>query len=277
MQMGFITKGDFEAALPVASTKNSDIFDRLYPYIETATTEVLDDVLGEAGRRILGDGQYERMTILTKNEVCYHAFLANFRSLDIVLTATGFGVVSTQDTAPASKMRTDALKSQLDIQAKRNFSSLLSELFRVEGWGQQSVRYRLVQTLFWHFDFLEKYAGKESPTVNDWRQAQPYILEADGLVRRHIGNGIADKLMDRLTSGNLTEKDVKVVTIIQQLIGLHIAGNKSGEKIYLHRLLNTLEADLDYYTEYRDSEAYKYNHFKGYENTKDSGMFIFQG
>jgi hypothetical protein len=41
--------------------------------------------------------------------------------------------------------------------------------------------------------------------------------------------------------------------------------------------MNHIEAHLDVFSAYRDSEAYQTNHFKGYENTKESGMFIFQG
>ena len=272
-----VTKNDFEAAIPVAATKNSEVFDMLSSYIENAAVFVENNILGSVGMNALSGETNGQLARLVKGEICFRAFLPNFRSLDVVLTSTGFGVVSTQDTAPASKMRTDALKSQLDIEAQRNYCNLLSELFKVSGWGNQSIRQQLVQTLFWHFDFLAQYAGKESPIINDWRLAQPYIMEADGFIRKHIGDALADELLEHLTANSLTAAEIKVVTIIQQLIGLHICGNKSAEKIYFHRLMNTLEGDIDTYPKYKDSEAYQYNHFKGYENTKDSGMFIFQG
>lgn len=272
-----VTKTDFEAAIPVASTKNSDVFDMLSSSIEMACRKVETSILGSVGIEEYSTEKNSILNALIIREVCFRAFLTNFRSLDVVLTSTGFGVVSTQDTAPASKMRTDALKSQLDIEAQRNFCSLLSELFKVTGWGNQSIRQQLVQTLFWNFDFLAQYAGKESPIINDWRLAQPYIMEADGFIRKHIGDALADELLGHLTTNTLTPAEMKVVTIIQQLIGLHISGNKSAEKIFFRRLMNTLEGDIDAYPKYKDSEAYQYNHFKGYENTKDSGMFIFQG
>ena len=272
-----ISKEDFEAAIPVAMTKNNDVYDMLLHFIRKATAEVSKDILGSVGIQAVGEGASERLVSLVKAVICLRAFLPNFRSLDVVLTATGFGVVSTQDTAPASKMRTDALKSQLDIEAKRSECDLLERLFGVAGWNAQPFRSRLVPTLFFHFDFLSKYAGKESPTVNDWRSAQPLILEADALIRKHIGEEQADAFLDKLTSNALTAADMKVVTIIQQLIGMHVCGDKSAEKIYFHRLINTLEGDLENFQAYRDSEAYRYNHFEDYENTKDSGMFLFNG
>lgn len=271
-----INKSDLEAAIPVAATKNNNILDMLSAYIDRAIVTVENEILGSVGMEAL-EGANEQLARLVKGEICFRAFLPNFRSLDVVLTSTGFGVVSTQDTAPASKMRTDALKSQLDVEAQRNLCTLLSELFKVEGWGKQPICSQLVPTLFWNFDFLSKYAGKESPIINDWRQAQPYIMESDGYIRNHIGDALADNLLEHLTTNSLTQPEMKVVTIIQQIMGLHICGNKSAEKIYYHRLMNTLEADIHDFPLYKDSEAYQYNHFKGYENTKDSGMFIFQG
>lgn len=271
-----IKKSDLEAAIPVAATKNNNILDMLSAYIDRAIVTVGNDILGSVGMQAM-EGTNEQLARLVKGEICFRAFLPNFRSLDVVLTSTGFGVVSTQDTAPASKMRTDALKSQLDIEAQRNLCALLSELFKVDGWGRQPIRLQLVPTLFWHFDFLSKYAGKESPIINDWRYAQPYIMEADGYIRKHIGDALVDNLLEHLTTDSLTQPEMNAVTIIQQLIGLHIWGNKSAEKMYYHRLINTLEANIDDFPLYKDSEAYQYNHFKGYENTKDSGMFIFQG
>lgn len=272
-----ITRDDFEAAIPVAKTKNNDVFDSLSAYIDRAAVAVENDILGDLGMKAYQEGTIKQLAGVVKGEVCFRAFLPVFRSLDVVLTATGFGVVSTQDTAPASKMRTDALKSQLDIEAQRNFSCLLSLLFKVEGWNDQPLRRELVPTLFYHFDYLARYAGVESPIINDWRKAQPYIMEADGLIRKHIGDAFANELLDHMTAGSLTVAEIKVVTIIRHLTGLHISGNKAAEKIYYHRLINTMEANIDDYPSYKDSDAYKLNHFKDYENTKDSGMFIFQG
>lgn len=272
-----ISKEDFEAAIPVASTKNSYILDMLQPYIELAAEEVERDIMGGVGMDAYEDGTNERLAKLAKGNVCFRAFLPHFRSLDVVLTATGFGVVSTQDTAPASKMRTDALKSQLDIEAERNRCALLIELFHIEGWNEQPIRQTLVPTLFWNFDLLGMYAGKESPIINDWRSAQPLIAEADGILRNHIGDALMDRLLNKLTSANIDKVEIKAVTMIQQIIGMHINGYKTAEKTYYKRLMNYIEKHIDSFLEYKDSDEYKYNHFKGYENTKDSGMFIFQG
>lgn len=272
-----ITRNDFEEAIPVATTKNNDVFEMIEPFFDTAKYEVSGNVLGEAGVNAVNAGQNVVLVRFVKQLVCLEAFLPNFRSLDLVLTATGFGVVSTQDLTPASKARVDALKGQLDIERKLAECRVIEQLFTVEGWAAQHQRKRCVPTLFYHFNYLSEYAGVESPAINDWRRVQPLIMEADGFLRKKIGNEQMDSLLTKFTSFSVAAEEITACNMILNIIGLHIAGNPRAEKVYYHSLMNHIEAHLDVFTAYRDSEAYQTNHFQGYENTKESGMFIFQG
>lgn len=273
----YISKEEFEAALPVAMTKNNDVYETLTMAIRRATEEVATEILGNVGVEAVETGEDGNLVCSAKALISFRAFLRNFRSLDLVLTATGFGVVSTQDTAPASKMRTDALKSQLDVEEKRMECALFGQLFKLEGWGAQSLRQSLVPTLFWQFDFLAKYAGVDSPTINDWRKAQPLIMEADGIIRRHIGNAYMEQLLTETATDAVSSENAKIILLIQQLIGLHVSGDKSAEKVMYRRLMNTLDDNIDDYPAYADSDEYKYNHFVDHENTKESTMFLFNG
>ena len=272
-----ITRSDFEAAIPVATTKNSDVFDMITPYIETAKYEVAERILGTVGVNAVNEAQNVLLVMFVKQLVCFCAFLPNFRSLDLVLTSTGFGVVSTQDLTPASKARVDALKSQLDIEQKQAECRVIQQLFAIEGWAEQRQRQRCVPTLFWHFGFLAEFAGIESPTMNDWRRVQPLIMEADGFLRSKISDAQMDSLLMKVSSGTVTAEEMTACTTILHFIGLHIAANPRAEKVYYTSLMNHIEAHLDTFTEYAKSETYKTNHYTGYENTKESGMFIFQG
>ena len=272
-----ITRNDFEGAIPVATTKNNEVFEMIETYIDTEKYEVAEKILGDAGVAAVNSGKKVMLVRFVKQLVCYNAFLPHFRSLDLVLTATGFGVVSTQDLSPASKARVDALKSQLDIERKRIECRVIEQLFSVEGWAAQRQRTLCVPTLFYHFDYLSEYAGVESPTINDWRRVQPLIMEADALLRTKIGNEQMDTLLMKVASGCTTAEEMTACMTILHVIGLHIAGNHRAEKVYCTSLMNHIEAHLDVFSSYRDSETYQTNHFKGYENSKESGVFIFQG
>jgi len=104
--------------------------------------------------------------------VC-EAFRNSVDSLNLVLTPNGFGIVSNDHVAPASKERTDNLKEQLRIQRDtaisqwlnamdaydwtacggwlrfhetlHNFESSLTDPVRFEDWEQEQGFYRLVE------------------------------------------------------------------------------------------------------------------------------------
>ena len=77
----------------------------------------------------------ERLRTLAIPLVCIDAFVRTCRSLDLVLTATGFGIVSTESTAPASKARVDALVEEMSLQELDLIDEMIQELMKVEGWG----------------------------------------------------------------------------------------------------------------------------------------------
>lgn len=272
-----ITRNDFEEAIPVATTKNDSVFDLVAPFIESGILHVADDVLGAAGVNAVSSGGGGQLVRLVKRLVCLDVFLPHFRSLDLVLTATGFGVVSTQDLTPASKARVDALKSQLDIEQKRAECRVLRELFLVDGWSSQVQRKRCVPNLFFDFSYLGSYAGVESPTMNDWRRVQPQVLEADGFLRSKLGDGQMEVFLGKLTSHGLCPVEEEACLRMLRFMGLHIGGHARSAKACFRSLMNYIESHLDVFTAYGDSDVWKTNHFKGYENTKESGMFLFQG
>lgn len=294
-----INREDFEQALPVATTKNNDVFEMVEMYIQDETYGIVSRILGSVGLKALEDAENKkRLLQLVKSIVCYRAFLSNIHSLDVVLTATGFGVVSTQDMAPASKTRVDALKAQLSMQLLLQENQLTELMFGVDGWSEQPLRFHLVMSLFWRFSHLEQYAGyvnivndkgrvvsyntpyntdRGALTVDDWINAQSLIMECDALIRERIGHRQVNELVSKMCSNSLSGAELRTVELIRRMIGQHIVGNKRGERNVYLQLMNEIEQNLGDFKFYAESQAYQSNHFKGYENTKESGMFFFQG
>ena len=270
-----ISRADFEAAVPAAKTKNDSVFLMLQSKFETAYVDLVQDMLGSVGEAAVLSADNGQLQLLAKAMVCQNAFIDSFRSLDVVLTATGFGVVSTQDLTPASKARVDALLAQCETEALRTRDRLLTCLFSVEGWGAQMQRRTSVPTLFYRFSFLSTLAGKPHPTAADWQQALPLAQEADAFVRLHIGDELMDLLLTQLTTASLSEKNQNAVGMVNRIVGFHIAGIKAAEKEHLRRLVDMLESDLESFPAYADSRAYQSRHHQGYENRKESSAFFF--
>ena len=272
-----ITKQDFEQAIPAAREPKGKIFEVMRAAINIELAGIENQILGDVGVQAVEAGSNTQLVQAVKRLACIRAFLSEMRGLDLVLTATGFGVVNTQDTAPASKMRVDALDGELRRQERLLLGTLLERLFRVSGWNQQPQRQWNVQTVFFTLNNLEMWAGINHPKPEDWDVNIPAILAADAFLRKHIGNAYMDELIANMTSYSLSEDDALIVIFCQQFIGAWIAQNhRLKEEIYM-RLINRLEADLSLYPTYADSEAYKLNHFKPYENHAEDSAFHFVG
>lgn len=272
-----ITKTDFEKAVPAAQEPSGSIFEVMEDAINNEVANIESQVLGDIGAQAVEEGTDTVLVQTVKRLACVRAFLNEMRGLDLVLTATGFGVVSTQDTAPASKMRVDALDGQLRRNERLLLGTLVTHLFSVTGWNQQPQRQWQVQTLFYAIQHLERFAGINHAKPEDWDTAVPTILAADAFLRKHLGNVYMDELITQLTGITLTPPNHAIVHLCLQYIGACIAQNvKLKEEVYM-RMINLMEADLSKYPKYDDSKAYRLNHFKPYENHEEDSAFHFVG
>ena len=123
-----ITKSEFEAILSVATSSHVEVYEKVEPHFTASYDECKADVLGDVGTSAAEGENNEKLTVVVKQWVAIHAFLAVFRQLDLVLTPTGFGVVSSNQMAPASKQRVDALIGHLRDSALRAHGELLFRL-----------------------------------------------------------------------------------------------------------------------------------------------------
>lgn len=275
-----ITKEDFESAVPAAREPKGQIFEVMIDSINAKVDEIGFYILGDPGTEVVENGTDNAADSLrhkVKRLACVSAFLEQMRGLDLVLTATGFGVVSTNDTAPASKMRVDSLEGELRKRELIIRSDIVAALFSVEGWSNTTQRLHNVETLFYYFNLLRLSAGITNPKPEDWDVNVPVMLEADSHLRKHIGNAYMDELLAQLTSHKLTEENLQVVALCQKYIGACIAQNQRLKSEMYMRLINLLEDNLDKYPTYANGEGYKLNHFKPYENHANDSAFHFVG
>lgn len=272
-----ITKADFDKAVPAAREPKGKIFEVLQPAIEFELSRIESEILGAAGTAAVESGTDDLLCQKVIRLACLRAFISEMRSLDLVLTATGFGVVSTQDTAPASKQRVDALEVQLRRNERNTLDIVLGGLFRVDGWHNQPQRRTNVQTLFFSMWQLEHYAGISNPTPADWDASYPLVLDADAYLRKHISDEYMDELIEQMTSATITTDNDIIMDLCCLFIGAWVKNDHSRKGIIYARIINRMEAYLSRYPAYAQSEAYRLNHFTPYENHEEDGAFHFVG
>jgi hypothetical protein len=270
-----ISKEAFDEAVPAAKEPKGVVFRKLEGKINQAIVDIVEDKLGEAGLAFIAANPDCELEWTVKQLACVDVFLHEMRGLDLVLTGSGFGVVSTNDTAPASKMRVDALDGELRVKWLHLADRLLSLCFKVSGWYQQGLV--VIDTLFCFFGYLKAFAGLQAPISKDWENAQQSILDADRWLRDKISDEFMDEMITQMATDSLTAKNRGIVHQVRRIIGMAVIGNKGTTYEYFRRLMNTLEGDLESFPTYANSSAFEANHFKPYENRKEDGAFHFVG
>lgn len=270
-----VSKEIFDQAVPAAKESKGTIYNKLLKKINSRIEDIADDRLGDIGKRAINADREGRLALTVIQLACVDVFLHEMRNLDLVLTSTGFGVVSTNDTAPASKMRVDALDGELRVKWLMLSDDLLELCFKLDGWYRQGLV--IIDTLFCDFKFLKAYAGMQAPLAKDWETASAAILACDRFLREKISDEFMDELIEGMASSSLTTEERGVVHQIRRTIGAAIQGNEQLKDEYFRRLMNTLEQNLDDFPTYMNSEAFEANHFKHYENHAEDSAFHFCG
>lgn len=272
-----VTKNDLERAVNVARYKDDSIFNAISHVIERNLSTIANYWLGYKGQEAVESDGNSALTHAYIDMACQSAFLSEFRHLDLVLTATGFGVVSTNDVAPASKQRVDALETQLKTQREFSRCDMLGELFKVDGWADEMLPFNCVPTLFWHINMLERFASIPSPTYEDFIRHQAVIDKTHAFLQLRIGNEYMHELIRQVATNSVTDNNRVVIIYIQRLFGLAIG----GADIVIHQeyrdLINLLDGNVDVYKTYANSDAYIINHPNVYENTQEKAIFHFIG
>ena len=268
-----ITKAEFENIVSVATSSHVEVYEKVEPQFASTYDDCKASVLGDVGTDAAEGSEHADLTKAVKAWVCLRAFLAVFRQLDLVLTPTGFGVVSTQQMAPASKQRVDALIGHLRDSALIAHGRLLSALCKVSGWGASEVAKENIDNLFYDFRMLQKMQGPAASHL-EWQEAQRLIGEADEALRLKLSSQYMDELLDQVRCGSVSADNAPVIFQCRHIINLWIAGDQKAVTLKMRRLLNTLDADLEKYSTYEEF-GYPVNHHETFKNTQDSPAYIF--
>lgn len=268
-----ITKEDFEHHVPVAQSNNDGIFEACASFIESEGLDFCENVLGELGMEAVETNIGLRSSAI--GAICNRGFVLAIRQLDVVLTNTGFGVVSTQDLTPASQSRVQAVEDNVRLNILRTTRNSVMFLRRVVGWGDTDAAQLCIPHICWSYREMLQRAGIEEK-YSLWVSAQPAITEALRVITDNISIEMMSVLLDAermalsLTVFNRTLKDC-----IMRAVAFKMCGNEEAFKAGVKDIVRLLEDNIDNFPEYRDSSTYEARHYKGYENRQDSKVYYF--
>lgn len=275
-----INKSDFEQALPVGAAANESVYESVKPAIERQLAFSNDALLGVAGMAYLEEkGEDFPLLKWYKQLVCLSAFLSVLRQLDLVLTPTGFGVVSNDNLAPASKQRVDALEGELRTQYHKTLAMTLN-LLRSENWGATEQARHFIGHLYDEYTFF--FETHRNATYTDWDNYKTTIEEADEMLRTKMGDRQMNDILDafrRADSNRLEPYREVIACIIRFTDTWAVKGAATLKQPVYRRLMRILDSEdnQEYFKLYRESASYKANHHDTFKNTKDSAGYVFNG
>ena len=268
-----ITRDDFEHHVPVAQSKNDGIFEACASFIESEGIDFCENVLGDVGMEALDGSVGLRSSAI--GAVCNRGFVLAMRQLDVVLTNTGFGVVSTQDLTPASQQRVQAVEDSVRLNILRTTRNAIMFLRRCPDWADTEPAQINIPHICWNYREMLSRAGMEE-TYNNWISAQPAINEAISKIKDNISPEMMSVLVDterRFQPLNVWTRLLK--DNILRTVAFNMSGFDGTYEVGVRETVRLLEENLDNFPEYRNSSTYETRHYKGYENRQDSKVYFF--
>lgn len=266
-----IDKDFFEKCIPAAKQADDEIWNNMQTAISDATAEAESTIVGDSDI-----SKYPDIVTCIRQYICYRAMYNVVNQQDLILTNNGFGVVSNQNVAPASKDRVSAFKDDIMRSADRAFELAIDELRQVETWSNSIQAERNINSVMFFTWHLSSYAGIIKPTRQTLEEYAPKIMEAQCHIARIISNEQLYAVVESLRTAKPDAAYKSLHILMLKFVGGFIAKlNEFSMRRLRDDIYNYVESNLDSFPIYKDSAAYKANHFKQYENKKEDTTYFF--
>ena len=255
-------------------------YDRLLPWLETAERWLFSQFVGDDyADTFLSLDENEPVRLTAAAVVVHEAFMRAVPSLDLVLTPNGFGIVSNQNVAPASRDRVARLLASLETSRDNAIEQLLGYLFRNEEWYHTSIRLWFTGSLFPNIDLANlcgitekrwaNYLSLRSKAIDiEMRIADEFISPAQLVVFREevLGINWSFSLADRLHQQVIEQLRAIVVSVLQ--------GNALNIQA-LRDIVDLMRKHEEQFVEFAASETVKLFSPPIFENKKDNNGYWF--
>lgn len=278
------TLEQFIASVPTAAGMKN--YTDVEPYLNSAELWLQNNILGETLYERICDeidpssGGYTIDAVLLRlcsNIIANHAYWDAIPFLDLVHTESGFGVIMTNNRAPASKERIERLRLQCIARRDAEIDNLIAWLEAHESfwddWKGSPTYTVLTDCLISTATELKRYA-RWNGTRDEFLTMRPMLVHLTMMyIEPVIGNDYLDELIEKQADSDLTTADQKVITMLRYALGSMIDGNiMVAEKVF-QDILRYMTKNIDDFPTYEDSAEYAARSATGYENSTDAPIF----
>lgn len=264
-----IDKKTFESVVLSATSSTAHVFDMLQPHLAETEQQLKSELFGSFDYTSV-DG----LEAIAVRLVCLRTYYEQIPHLDLVLTPTGFGVVSNENVAPASADRVKALRQQVRNACDDVLDEAILAMLGTDWVKTVSGRIH-VNSLFLTARDLRRYAGMPDAHRSDLLERLVQIAEAEEYIRRTVSSEFFEALLDMIRSNAINDVHFLLVYELKVAIGAWLSGSKNVFRMKVADVINRMENHIDDYPQYKDSEAYKVKHFEHYQNGNDDTTYFF--
>lgn len=273
-------KEEFESVCPSGAIPDDTVIDRLYTYLRDARNalaeyvpmSVIEDCESVCYVTYSGEATNNgKICVALRKYMIARAYYEAIPHLDLVLTSTGFGIVSNNNVAPASKERVVSLRNQVSLLYQRYMEDVFLSLRN----NQDFVAYFLKSfgiSLFWNSSTLSAFGipernfnvlvGKIPEIARGENQLKQLIspVQFEAIVRADI-SGTADIIYCRAA-------DLCRAAVVSSLNNYRDPGARMA-------LLSFLDENIGQFSLYKNSTSFAANHRERYENASEDPCYFF--
>lgn len=255
------TDAQLRAHIPniIASVKGETPFiERVAHFLDLAEDWVRTTFTSESTfNTICGYTDSNEIKIICSRLVIADALRRAIPSLDIVLTPNGFGVVSTQNLAPASKPRVDRLVGSMLAHRDDCIAALLPDLVGASKWLTSPQADFFGSTLFPDLGIVDAVGGATGSKWEKYLELRPQVIDLEAsLAEEWLSPGLMSALRSENLRGDLTEKRSVIVRQVKaQILGYLKSGSFSSRR--LADIVNRIRENKDDFPEWHRSETAK--------------------
>ena len=255
------TDAQLRAYIPniIASVKGETPFiERLSSFLDLAEDWVKTTFTSESTfNTICGYTDSNEIKIICSRLVVADALRRAIPSLDIVFTPNGFGVVSTQNLAPASKPRVDRLVGSMLAHRDDCIAALLPELVGASKWLTSSQADFFGSTLFPDLGIVDAVGSIQGSRWEKYLELRPQVIDLEAsLAEEWLSPELLSALRSQNLRGDLTEKrNVIVRQVKAQILGYLKSGSFNSRR--LADIVNYIRLNEESFKEWHRSETAK--------------------
>ena len=254
------------------------LLDKLTPWLNTAEQWVENKLTGE---NVLTDIAVDPTTNVWQQVaglIVAEALRQAIPSLDLVLTPNGFGIVSTQDVAPASKERVERLIDKMTARRDYLIDMLIDSLMQRQDWQETPQRAWFAQSLLqWPKMVVTDVCGNNFDG-DRWAKflelrGRAVNIEAE-IAERWVSDELMQRLRDTVLDSNTDVDDMHLAGRVARCVLDELQGLPRKTHV-LDRIVDYIRKRPDEYPEWQESTTARLFEPPLFRNKKESTGYFF--